>query len=157
MKRPFTTRERALLGIAITLYEKPGKTTQKNLEKLALPSMHLDGALGNVEAIRLKLGGTSDEIEFTFDLRVTAKDAIELAYQRTEKVKGDQQELLMPIETTEEYEYELSALRRVFADQAELGFGETTVEIRTDYGTTGKVPLGEMNRRMDRLTDQPRA
>lgn len=130
MKRSFSQRERALLGIAIGLYEKLGKTTQKNIEKLALQCMLLDIALGNIEAIRTKLGTTGDEIEFTDDLRVTARDAIELTYQRAEKVKEDQQELLIPVETTEEYEYELRALRRAFANQPDLLDGtETTVSV----------------------------
>jgi hypothetical protein len=139
MKRSFSQRERALLGIAITLYEKLGKTTQKNIEKLALQCMLLDVALGNIEAIRAKLGTTGDEIEFTDDLRVTARDAIELTYQRAEKVKEDQQELLIPVETTEEYEYELRALRRAFANQPDLlDFVDATVSV--DGGPP--VPLG---------------
>jgi hypothetical protein len=89
MKRAFTGRERALLGIALTLYEKLAKNTQKALQKLNLPDMYVDIAVGNVEAIRTKLDSTSTEIEFTGDLRTTASNAIELAHSKAEKVKGE--------------------------------------------------------------------
>jgi hypothetical protein len=109
MKRKFSQRERALLGIAITIYEKLGNSTSKNLEQLNVECLTLKAALLNVTAIRGKLATSSidHDVEFTHDLRLTARDAIELTFQKAEKVKDAQQDLLIPVEATEEYEYEL--------------------------------------------------
>jgi hypothetical protein len=156
MIRAYSQRERALLGIALSLYEKLAKSTEKNLKKLNLPDIHVLTAVGNVEAIRTKLGTTGNEIEFTNDLRITAKDAIELTNQRAQQIKSGQEELLMGVGDAEEYEYELKALRRAFSDQIEA-FNETTVEIVADGKSTGKVPLSKMKRKLDQMTDRPQA
>jgi hypothetical protein len=155
MIRSYSQRERALLGIALTLYEKLGETTKKNLAKLNLPDMAVLTALGNVEVIRTKMGTTGNEIEFTNDLRITAKDAIELTNQRAQKVKSGQEELLMEVHDAEQYEYELKALRRAFSDQVEA-FDETTLEISAG-GKSVKTTVGKMKRKLDQMTDRPQA
>lgn len=155
MIRAYSQRERALLGIALSLYEKLAETTKKNLAKLNLPDLAVLTAIGNVEAIRTKMGTTGNEIEFTNDLRITAKDAIELTNQRAQKVKSDQEELLMGVTDADQYEYELKALRRAFSDQVEA-FDETTLEI-SDGGKSVKTTVGKMKRRLKDMGDQPPA
>jgi hypothetical protein len=121
MNRHYNQRERALLGIAITFYEGLAKATEKNLKRLGLPTLYVQTAIGNVEAIRVQLATTGDtEVEFRHELRVTARDAIELVSRKAEKVKGEQEQLLMPLTGAEEYEFELKALRRAFGEQLEL-------------------------------------
>ena len=125
------------------------------IRKLNLPDIHVLTAVGNIEAIRTKLGTTGNEIEFTNDLRMTAKDAIELANKAAERIKSGQEELLMGVTDAEQYEYELKALRRAFSDQVEA-FDETTLEISAG-GKRVKTTVGKMKRKLDQMTDRPQA
>lgn len=138
MKVKLRERERSLLGVAINKYDRLAKGTQSNLRSLNLPSMAVDTARGNIEAIKELLGmsGADDEeeegetaervlpsvaeIEFQEDLRITVRDLLDFALTKYQKAENDQTELLIGTSETEETMNEVRAIRRKFADQGEL-------------------------------------
>lgn len=123
-------RERELFGaVALDKYDRLAKGTQANLATLALPTMHVDIARGNVEAWKEKLATTSEEIEITDDLRITAKDAIDYVLDsKYSKSMKEQTELLIDTQLTERTISELRRIRRKFAEQPELELPEGASE-----------------------------
>ena len=114
------TRERSLLGVALNKYDALAKGTQSNLASLNLPALHVDTARGNIEVIKDRLGQTSDEVEFQFDIRTTVQDCLAFALTKYTKAENAQTELLIGTSETEETMNEVRALQRKFADQTDL-------------------------------------
>jgi hypothetical protein len=152
MKKKLSTRDRALVSVALAVYEKMAMSTKANLEKLALPTLHIDTAIGNIETIRARLGTTSEEVHFSDDLRITVKDCLSVMMSKAEKVKDGQEELLIPTDETQETQMQIGRLFRAFGDQLDIEaeIGETTVELRSGTKSTGPMSLNEFHRRADK-------
>ena len=113
-------REREILAAAMHVYEKLAKGVEKNLETLALPTVAVQTALGNIEVIRNRMGETREEIEFTDDLRICAKDCLMLYQTRLGKVEGAQEELVSPTTEIQKTKAEAAALIRSLDDQLQF-------------------------------------
>lgn len=120
MKIKLAQREKALLVIGISVYEKLATSTKGNLDKLNLSTMAIDTTIGDVESLKTRLGAMSDEVELGESQRIAAADALSLMEAKVEKVKGGQEELLIPTEETEVVEGEVRKLNRRFSDQLDL-------------------------------------
>jgi hypothetical protein len=122
MKRALQPRDRELLSVGLRIYEALANTTKSNLEALALPTLHADTAIGNIEVIRKRLGTTSLEVEFENDLRVTTMDVLSLLANRVGKVKRDEEKLTIPTGDVDGTEKEVLSLQSAFAHQLTLEF-----------------------------------
>jgi hypothetical protein len=122
VKRALQPRDRQLLGVGLRIYETLAKRTKSDLEALALPSLHVDTAIGNIGVIRERLATTSLEVEFQEDLRVTTMDVLSLLENRVVKVKHDEEKLTIPTSDVDRTEEEVSSLRSAFSHQLTLEF-----------------------------------
>jgi hypothetical protein len=88
MKVALNVRNRALLGMAISKYEKLAKGTKANLTTLNLPTMQVQTALGCCEEIKERMASAYQqgpdesvpntlEIDFSEDLVTVVKDAFD--------------------------------------------------------------------------------
>lgn len=131
MKVALNVRNRALLGMAISKYEKLAKGTKANLTTLNLPTMQVQTALGCCEEIKARMASAYEqgpdasvpntlEIDFSEDLVTVVKDAFDFVLGKYEKLEETQLEMLTGTSETEETQNEVKALKTLFSGQLEL-------------------------------------